>query len=83
MLAWYGQQCCVTAQIHGYQCLRCTFSPIKKVSAKNSCCTAVRDAKKFGLHRCKVGELSNHTWSCGYPSAWWGTCLNAYVVLSM
>ena len=59
MLAWYGQQCCVTAQIHGYQCLRCTFSPIKKVSAKNSCCTAVRDAKKFGLNHCKVGELSS------------------------
>jgi hypothetical protein len=59
-LAWYGQQCFMTAQIHGHQCLRCIFSPIKKVSAKNSCCTAVRDAKKFGLNHCKVGELPGH-----------------------
>lgn len=46
----------MTAQIHGYQCLRCTLSTIKKISAKDSCCTAVRDGKKYGLDRCKVGE---------------------------
>ena len=47
----------MTAQVHGHQCLRCTFSTIKKIGAKDSCCTAVRDARRYGLNHYKVGEL--------------------------
>lgn len=45
-------------QVHGSQCLRCTYSTVKKVSAKQSCCTAVRDRKAYAIQRCQVGEVS-------------------------
>jgi hypothetical protein len=45
-----------TAQVHGPQCLRCTYSTVKKVSARESCCTAVRDRRAYALQRCQVGE---------------------------
>jgi hypothetical protein len=45
-------------QVHGPQCLRCTYSTVRKVSARGSCCTAVRDRKAYALQRCQVGELS-------------------------
>jgi hypothetical protein len=45
-----------TPQVHGPQCLRCTYSTVKKVSAKDSCCTAVRDRRAYALQRCHVGE---------------------------
>ena len=69
------QHCGLHLQIHGYQCLRCTFSTIKKIDAKDSCCTAVRDAKKYGLSHCRVGELSGHT-VVGRSSAGWNTCVD-------
>ena len=43
-------------QIHGDQCLRCTASTVRHISARQSCCTAVRDAKKYSLLKCQVGE---------------------------
>ncbi len=46
-----------TSQVHGPQCLRCTYSTVKKVSAKHSCCTAVRDRKAYAIQRCQVGEM--------------------------
>jgi hypothetical protein len=43
-------------QVHGAQCLRCTYSTVKKVSAEASCCTAVRDARAYAIQSCQVGE---------------------------
>lgn len=44
------------SQVHGPRCLRCTFSTVKKITAKASRCTAVRDTKKYTLAGGKVGE---------------------------
>ena len=43
-------------QIHGDQCLRCTASTVRQISARQSCCTAVRNIKKYDLLNCQVGE---------------------------
>ena len=61
-----------TVQVHGPQCLRCTYSTVRKVSAKDSCCTAVRDVKAYAIQRCQVGERAqtaaasgSHCWLSG------------------
>ena len=46
-------------QVHGDQCLRCTASTVRHISARQSCCTAVRDANKYGLLNCQVGESTD------------------------
>lgn len=51
-----------TMQVHGPQCLRCTYLTIRKVSARDSCCTAVRDAKAYAIQRCQVGEPRQQVW---------------------
>ena len=45
-----------TSQVHGPQCLRCTYSTVKKVGARDSCCTAVRDRRAYAIQRCQAGE---------------------------
>ena len=54
-------------KVHGDQCLRCTASTVRHISARQSCCTAVRDAKKYGLLNCQVGE-STAEYRCSQQS---------------
>ena len=38
---------CCTPQVHGRQCLRCTYSTVTPISAEDSVCTAVRNPSQF------------------------------------
>ena len=58
-------------QVHGDQCLRCTASTVRHISARQSCCTAVRDAKKYGLLNCQVGEPTADDRYQASLVSWW------------
>ena len=47
-------------QRHGRCCLRCTWSPLRHISAAQSKCTAVRNPARFAIVKGQAGELRVH-----------------------
>jgi hypothetical protein len=49
-----------SAQLHGLQCNRCTYSVVKgrEVAAGDSQCAGIRDPLKYALQKGTVGELT-------------------------